>query len=72
MSNTVAEYFNAETAVRSVVVLADDGLFDVAAFDTEVGMMIESRHSFPTFAAANAYAAKFVSEVVGAGVSVPV
>ena len=57
----VAEFVNAETGIRAVVVQAADGLFDVAAFDTDAGMMIEARHGFPAESLAVEYAAKFVA-----------
>lgn len=67
----VAEYLNTETGIRSVVVAASDGLFDVAAFDVDAEKMIEARHGFPTQAGAVEYAEKFVADKVPTGVFVP-
>lgn len=66
----IAEYVNTNTGVKSYVVQAEDGLFDVAAFDTDAGRMIGARHGFATEAAAKEYAAKFIADTIPAGTSV--
>jgi hypothetical protein len=70
MNKQIAELKNEALAVR-VVIIESNGSYDVAAYDTDSGLMIAVR-CFICLQSALAYGAKFVADTIPPGTFVTI